>query len=74
MYIFLYMILHDYVKQYKYKKTFLKCHFYLRRGDFIIFLMISQLNAPLQKKSYQNTHPQLIHMSLEESMIIKGIL
>jgi hypothetical protein len=28
----------------------------------------------LQKKSYQNTHPQLIHMSLEESMIIKGIL
>jgi hypothetical protein len=51
-----------------------KCDFYLRRGDFIMFLMISQPNAPLQKKkSYQNTHPQLIHMSLQESMVVKDI-
>jgi len=27
-----------------------KCDFYLRRGDFIMFLKISQLNGPLHKK------------------------
>jgi hypothetical protein len=27
-----------------------KCDFDLRRGDFIMFLKISQLNDPLQKK------------------------
>jgi len=36
------MILHGYVKQCK------KCDFYLR--DFIMFLMISELSGPLQKK------------------------
>jgi len=34
--IYIYMILHDFIKQCK------KCDFYLR-GDFIMFLMISQL-------------------------------
>ncbi len=38
------MILHGYVKQRK------KCDFYLRRGDFIMFLMKTQLNDPLQNK------------------------
>jgi hypothetical protein len=36
------MILHGYLKQCK------KCDFYLRRGDFIRFSMISQLSGPLQ--------------------------
>jgi hypothetical protein len=44
------MTLHGYVKQCK------KCDFYLRRGDFIMFLMISQLNGPLQKKLSIYTH------------------
>ncbi len=34
-----------YVKQCK------KCDFYSRRGDFIMFWKISQLNGPLQKKT-----------------------
>ncbi len=38
------MTLHGYVKQCK------KCDFYLRKGDFIIFLMISLRNGPLQKQ------------------------
>jgi len=36
--------------------------------------MISQLNGPLQKKTYQNIHPQRIHMTLQEGMVIKGII
>jgi len=62
------MILHGYVEQCK------KCDFYLRRGDFIIFLMKSQLNGPLQKKKpSKNIHPQLINMTSQESMVIKDI-
>jgi hypothetical protein len=42
-----------------------------------MFLMISQLgddNGPLQKKNYQNIiHPQLIHITLQENIIIKDI-
>jgi hypothetical protein len=39
-----------------------------------MFWMISQLNGSLQKeKNYQNIHPQLIHMTLQEGMVIKGI-
>jgi hypothetical protein len=60
--IYMYMILHGYVNTKKCKK----CDFYLRRGEFIMFWMISQLNGPLQKKkkkNYQNIHPQLIHMT-----------
>jgi hypothetical protein len=49
-----------------------KCDFYLRRGAFIIFSTISQLNGPFQKKNYQNIHPQLI-MTLQEGMVIKYI-
>ncbi len=46
------MILHGYVKQCK------KCDFYLRRGDFIMFLMKSQLNGPLPKnKTIKNYAP-----------------
>jgi hypothetical protein len=37
------MILHGYVKQCK------KCDFFMRRGDFVIFFMISSQNGPLQK-------------------------
>jgi len=58
---------HVNIKQYK------KCDFYLRRGDFINLFMISQLNGPLQKETYQNIHSQLIHMTLQEGMVIKGI-
>jgi hypothetical protein len=37
--------------------------------------MISQLNGSLKKrkKKNQNIHPQLIHMTLQEGMVIKGI-
>jgi hypothetical protein len=57
------MILHGYVKQYNNKK---KCDFYLKRGDFMMFLKISQLNGPLiAKTNHQNIHPQLIHMTLQ---------
>ncbi len=38
-----------------------------------MFLMISQIKGPLQKKSYQNIHPQVIHMTLQEGMVSKGI-
>ncbi len=70
--VYIYTILHDYVKQCK------KCDFYLRRrGDFITFLMKSQLNGPLQKKILKkwskNMHPQFINMTSQESMVIKGI-
>jgi hypothetical protein len=48
-----------------------------RRGDFITFLMKSQLNGPLQKKILKkwskNMHPQFINMTSQESMVIKGI-
>jgi hypothetical protein len=62
--IYLYTSLHGYEKQCK------QCDFYLGRGDFIMFLMMSHLNGPLQKKNnYLNMHPQLIHMTLQESMV-----
>jgi hypothetical protein len=38
-----------------------------------MFLMISQLNGPLQKKTYQNVHSQSIHMIMQEGNVIKGI-
>jgi hypothetical protein len=39
-----------------------------------MFLKISQLYGPLQnKKNQQNVHPQLIHRTLQESMVIKDI-
>jgi hypothetical protein len=40
-----------------------------------MFWMISQLNGPLQKKEkkHQNIHPQLIHMTLQEGLVIKDI-
>jgi hypothetical protein len=51
-----------------------KCDFDLRRGDFIMFLKISQLNGSLQKlKNHQNIHLQLIHVTLQEGLIIKDI-
>jgi hypothetical protein len=57
------MILHGNVKQCK------KCDFYLRRGDFIMFLMINQQNGPLKKKKqHQKIHLQLINMTLQEGM------
>ncbi len=43
--LYIYMILHGYIKQCK------KSDFHLRRGDFIMFLMINQLNGPLKKKN-----------------------
>ncbi len=42
---YIYMILHDHVKQCK------KCDFYLGRGDFIMFLVIGQPSGPLQRKN-----------------------
>ncbi len=44
-----YMILYAYVKQGKYK-IIRNFDFSLRRGNFILSLMISQLNGPLPKK------------------------
>jgi hypothetical protein len=39
-----------------------------------MFLKISQLNGPLiAKKNHQNIHPQLIHMTLQEGLVIKDI-
>jgi hypothetical protein len=39
-----------------------------------MFLKISQLNGPSQKeKNRQNIHPQLIHMTLQEGLVIKDI-
>jgi hypothetical protein len=46
-----------------------------------MFLKISQLNGPLQKKkkkkkkkkNLQNIHSQLIHMTLQEGLVIKDI-
>jgi hypothetical protein len=38
-----------------------------------MFSMISQINGPFEKKSYQNIHSQLIHMILQEGMVIKYI-
>jgi hypothetical protein len=39
----------------------------------IMFLMISELNDPLQKKRHQNIHPELIHMTLPNDLVIKDI-
>jgi hypothetical protein len=33
--------------------------------------VIDQPNGPLQKKTHQNMHPQLINMDLQEGMAIK---
>jgi hypothetical protein len=41
------MILHGLLKQ---------CDFDLGRGDFIMFLVIGQPNAPLQKKKKSSKH------------------
>jgi len=38
-----------------------------------MFLTISQLNGPLQKIYIKSIHPQLIHMTLQEAMVIKDI-
>jgi hypothetical protein len=67
IYIYIYMTLHGHVKQCK------QCDFDLRRGDFIMFLKISQINGPIAKKNHQNIHPQLIHMTLQGSLVFKDI-
>jgi len=36
-----------------------------------MFLKISQLNGPLQKKPSKYKNPQLIHMALQEGLVIK---
>jgi len=46
---------------------------FLGRKDFIMFLVISQLNGSLQKKTHQNMHPQLINMDLQKCMLIKDL-
>jgi hypothetical protein len=38
-----------------------------------MFLQISQTDGPLQKENNQNIHPQLIHMILQEGLVIKDI-
>jgi hypothetical protein len=40
-----------------------------------MFWMISQLNDPLPKKKKKPSklHPQLIHMTLQEGLVIKDI-
>ncbi len=42
----------------------------MRRGDFIMFLKISQLIDPLQKRNHQKIHPQLIYMTLQKGLKI----
>jgi len=59
--VYIYMILHAYVKQNKYK-IILKCDFYLRRGNFIMSLMISQQNGALQKKKASKDTPTTNHL------------
>jgi hypothetical protein len=39
----------------------------------MMFLMISQLNDPLQKKKLSNICSQLIHMTFQEGLVIKDI-
>jgi hypothetical protein len=41
----------------------------------MMFLKISQLNGPLEKKIkiHQNTHPQAIRMTFQERLVIKDI-
>jgi hypothetical protein len=40
-----------------------------------MYLKISQLNGPLQKqKKHQNIHPQLIHMTLQEGLVIRYVI
>jgi hypothetical protein len=36
-----------------------------------MFVKISQIT--LQKENHQNIHPQLIHMTLQEGLVIKDI-
>jgi hypothetical protein len=36
-----------------------------------MFWVRGQPNGPLQKNIYQNMHPQLINMDLQEGMVIK---
>jgi hypothetical protein len=38
-----------------------------------MFLKISQLNNPLQKTNHQNINSELIHMALQEGLVIKDI-
>jgi hypothetical protein len=40
-----------------------------------MFWKISQLNGPLQKKkkTNQNIHPQLIHITLQRGLVIEDI-
>jgi hypothetical protein len=38
-----------------------------------MFLKISQRNGPLQKKTSKYKNPQLIHMTLQECLVIKDI-
>jgi hypothetical protein len=38
-----------------------------------MFLMISQLDGPLQKKNFKIYPNKIIYMHLQEGMIIKGI-
>jgi hypothetical protein len=38
-----------------------------------MFLKISQLIGPVQKTNHQNIHPHLIHITLQEGLVIKDV-
>jgi hypothetical protein len=48
-------------------------NFFKGKGGFHNFLVIGQSKGPLQKKTHQNMHQQLINMDLQESIFIKGV-
>jgi hypothetical protein len=50
--------------------------FLLEEGRFHNVFVDKPPKWPIEKKkkkNYQNIHPQLIHMTLQESMIMRGI-
>jgi hypothetical protein len=43
------------------------------KWGFHNFLVMGQSNGPLQKKTHQNMHPQLVNMDLQEGMVVKSV-
>jgi hypothetical protein len=37
------------------------------------YFVLGQSNGPLQKKTHQNMHPQLINMDLQKGMVVKNV-
>jgi pentatricopeptide repeat protein len=75
VYIYMNMILHGYVKQCKYKKIW-KIWFLLEDGKIHNVFDDKPTKWPIVRKikiKVYNVHPQLIHMALQEGIVIKSI-